>query len=81
MTRHPGAGDIVVTKVAEHYHVGRVQAEGTPSVPIQAMNRIGAVLTLACELISGSQRVFLYDHGGLLHHSEIDCAKPYWGRG
>lgn len=79
MLRHPVAGDIVVTKVANHYHVGRAQAEGTPSVSIQQMDRLGDALTLACQLITGSaRRVFLYDRGDRLHYVEIDCAKPSW---
>ena len=76
--RHPTAGDIVVTKVANHYHVGRVEAEGKPWTSIQTMDRLADALTLACRLVSGSQHVFLYDRGDRLHYVEIDCAKPYW---
>ena len=77
--RHPGAGDIVVTKVADHYHVSRTQAEEKPVITIQSMNRLGDALTLACQLVTGSpRRVFLYDRGDRLHYVEIDCANPYW---
>ena len=78
--RHPQPGDIVVTKVADHYHVSRAMAGGTaPSVSIQAMDRLGDALTLACQLVTGSpRRVFLYDRGDRPHHTQIDCAKPYW---
>jgi hypothetical protein len=77
--RHPVTGDVVVTKVAEHYHVGRVQAEGTPSVSIQQVDRLGDALTLACQLVTGSRRrVFLNDRVDRLHYVEIDCAKPSW---
>jgi len=78
--RHPTAGDIVVTKVANHYHVGRVEAEGKPWASIEAMDRLADAMTLACRLIAGSERVFLYARSGLLHRVEIDCAKPGWLR-
>jgi hypothetical protein len=70
----PVAGDVVVTKVANHYHVGRVEAEGKPLASIQAMDRFADALALACRLVSGSQHVFLYDRGDRPHYVEIDCA-------
>ena len=76
--RHPAEGDVVVTKVANHYHVGRVQAEGKPWASIEATDRLADALALACGLTTGSQRVFLYARSGLLHRVEIDCAKPCW---
>ena len=75
--REPAAGDVVVTKVANHYNVGRAQADGTPLAAIETIDRLADALTLACRLIAGSQRVFLYDRGGLLHRVEVDCAKPH----
>lgn len=76
--RQPIAGDVVVTKIANHYHVSRVQAEGKPWASIKEMDRVADALTFACGLITGSQRVFLYARSGLLHRVEIDCAKPGW---
>jgi hypothetical protein len=77
-SRQPADGDIVVTKVASHFHVGRVQAEGKPWTSIEVMNSQSDALTVACRLIRATQRVFLYDRGDRLHYVEIDCANPYW---
>ena len=76
--RHPATGDVVVTKVANHYHVGRVEAEGKPWVSIETTDRFADALTLACRLVSAAQHVVLYDRGDRLHYVEIDCAKPHW---
>ena len=75
--RHPVAGDIVVVKVADHYHVSRV-TERTPWTSIDAIDSESDALTLACELVSSSQRVFLYRSGSLPEHVLVDCANPYW---
>ena len=76
--RQPAAGDIVVTKVANHYHVGRVEDEGQPwaSCPDPGLSR--HALTLACQLASGSEQVFLFDRGDWLHHVGPMRRKPYW---
>ena len=76
--RQPTAGDIVVTKVANHYHVGRVEADGRPRASIRTLDRLADALTLACRLVAASEHVFLFDRGDRLHSVAIDCAKPYW---
>ena len=63
--RQPIAGDVVVTKIAEHYHVGRVQVAGTPLIAIQQMNSVSDALTLACQLVTGSP--------SLDHHDACSC--------
>jgi hypothetical protein len=75
--RQPVDGDIVVTKVADHYQTARVQAEGRPWASVQATDRLADALTLACGLVSGSQRVFLYTHDGLFHRIAIDCTRVH----
>ena len=71
------AGDVVVVKVAAHYHVGRVDAEGKPWVSIEAVDRLADAMTLACGLVSGSQRVFLFTHDGLFHRIAVDCTRVH----
>ena len=76
---YPVAGDIVVTKVAAHYHVARAEAEGHPWSSIQLTTRLGDALTLACRLAIGSpRRVFIYARRDRYQYVEIDCAKPPW---
>jgi hypothetical protein len=77
-SQHPAAGDIVVTRVANHYHVSRVLLEGRPWVSIQAFDSESDALTLACGLILEPQRVLLYARGDRHHYVQIDCANPYW---
>lgn len=72
--RQPVAGDVVVTKVADRYHLGRVQVPGRPWASIKETDGLSNLLSLACRLVSGSQRVLLYDRGGSLHCIAIDCA-------
>jgi hypothetical protein len=72
----PAAGDLVVTRVAGHYHVGRKQAEGQPIASIAVTNRYDDAIAIACQLAAGQQRVFLYGKGGSSDGVEIDCTKP-----
>ena len=53
------AGDILVTRVANHYHIGRAQAEGAPLVTIDGANDREVALMVACRLVTGTQRLFL----------------------
>ena len=76
--RYPILGDIVVTKVTDRYAIVRVQGEGTPWASIQTSETQSAALSLACHLITGSERVFLYARDGLLHRIVNDCAHPFW---
>lgn len=70
----PTAGDIVVTKVATLYHIGRVQAVGQPVTTIDVRNDRNQALALACRAVTGHQRVFLYGQAGTMDREEIDCA-------
>ena len=75
--RRPAAGDVVVIKVARHYHVGRVQTVGTVLAAIEVSNHRDEAITAASMAVTGSQRVFLSEHAGSLHCVEIDCTKPH----
>lgn len=74
----PSAGDIVVTRVASHYHVSRILFEGKPWVSLEATNSEADALTLACRLIRPQQRVFLSGLGSKAKPVLIDCANPFW---
>lgn len=80
--RYPTAGDIVVTKVGAHYHVGRVQSEeGKPLATISpAVATRTHALALACRLVTGSQGVFLDALGSQRQCVEIDCTHAPWPR-
>ena len=74
-SRPPAAGDIVVTKVVEHYHIGRLQHDRASIAAITVIDRRGDALVIACQVATGSQRVFLYDRAGTKERKEIDRAK------
>ena len=77
MNRKHVAGDIVVTKVSRHFHIGRAHAEVDSVVWIAERNRRADALTFTftCQLVVGSQRVFLYGDAATFDHIEIDVAK------
>jgi hypothetical protein len=77
LRRQPVAGDIVVTKIANHYNVDRAAVEGTPAL-VKVIDTLSDALTLACQLVSGSERVFFYPRSNYPDGSAIDCAKPFW---
>jgi hypothetical protein len=77
MKRQPIAGDIVVMKVARHYHVSRVQADGEPFAALAVKNRLVDALDLACRSATGGERVFLYDQAGSPDGAEFDCTEPH----
>ena len=57
-------GDIVVTRVAHHYALGRVNADRHTQTPIEALNHRADALSRACVLAGEDHRVFLYELGG-----------------
>lgn len=63
-SNRPVAGDIVVTKVARHYHVGRVQPVGTVLLSIAVANRQDEAIAVACVAVTGRQRAFLSENPG-----------------
>jgi hypothetical protein len=76
MRGSPAAGDVVVTRVSDHYHISRAQGAGEPFIPLEVLNRREEAIALACQLATGRQRVFLYGLSGSADCVEIDCSKP-----
>jgi hypothetical protein len=76
-SRQPEPGDVMVTKVAERYHIGQVQADTDVFTTIAVLADRNAAFTLACQLVTGRQRVFLYPQSGSADSVEIACAKPH----
>ena len=75
-SRRPVAGDVVVTTVARHYHVGRVQMIGTVLSAIAVMNRREDALQQASDAATGHPRVFIYGNAGSRDCVEIAGATP-----
>jgi hypothetical protein len=71
--RQPAAEDIVVMKVARHFRVSRVRKD-THLFPVIEVTNGRAALALARHLVTGQQRVFVYDDAGSANCIEIDWA-------
>jgi len=69
-------GDVIVTRVSDHYHVSRSQGPGKPFIPIEVVNDRADAIARACQLATGTHRVFLYAQSGTAGCIEIDCTKP-----
>jgi hypothetical protein len=69
-------GDIVVTRVARHYALGRVNAYRYTQTPIETQNLRADALSSACVLAGGKHQVFLYDIAGPAGAGvRVDCAQ------
>ena len=71
--KKPAAGDIVVTKVVDGYHIGRVVAGGDTIAAIDTIRERSAALAFACLQVSGNQRVVMHDRAGSRRHVEVPC--------
>jgi len=65
MTRPPQGtgfrlGDIIVTAVANHYSIGRIQADGATQEYLASESNQRTALAHACRLAGTAHRVFLY---------------------
>jgi hypothetical protein len=69
------AGDVVVTPVAHHYALGRVNANHRTQTPIEAQDHLSDALSRACELVAGTaHRVFAYENAGPgSSRSQVNC--------
>jgi hypothetical protein len=54
------AGDIIVTAVAHHYSIGRIQADGATQGYLASESNQRIALAHACRLAGTAHRVFLY---------------------
>lgn len=76
-SRQPVLGDIVVTKVSDHYHISRVQDDGDPFVDLTTRHQLLAdALDFACRSVTGLQRVYMYPSANSQRYVSVDCAKP-----
>jgi hypothetical protein len=77
-------GDIVVTRVARHFAIGRVNADNQTQTPIETQNFRSDALGRACRLAGPDHQVFLYDLAGSAARGvPVDCtkiSKPRAGR-
>jgi hypothetical protein len=75
-------GDIVVTRVAHHYALGRVTADGRTQTSVGAVNDRSGALHRACILAGDDHRVFLCElagPGGVW--VQIDCDEGFEAQG
>jgi hypothetical protein len=75
--RTPELGDIVVIRVARHYHIGREATRPEPITAIAVKTCLVDALEIAHRFVTGCQRVFLYDHADSEDHVEIKRPTPH----
>ena len=69
-------GDIVVTRVARHYSLGRLRADGQTQTPIESLNDRSTALRRACFLAGTSHRVFVWERAGnVTVYRQLDCLR------
>jgi hypothetical protein len=66
-------GDIVVTRVARHYSLGRVGADRRTQTPIEVQERRADALNRACALAGSDHQVFFYENPGTSTCIQINC--------
>jgi hypothetical protein len=67
-------GDIVVTRVARHYSIGRVNVDGRTQTPIEVQADRNEAVRRACLLAAPDHRVFIVDVAARPSTaSQIDC--------
>jgi hypothetical protein len=66
-------GDIVVTRVARHYALGRMTADLRTQAPVDTQNARSDALRMACLLAGADHRVFLYELAGGGNSVRINC--------
>ena len=72
LVRPPEYGDIVVTRIARHYDLGRAAGDGEPIVAMAVKTRLCDALDFAHRFTTGRQRVILYNRAGSSECIEID---------
>jgi hypothetical protein len=66
-------GDIVVTRVAHHYSLGRMNADRHTETPLEAHMHRNDALSRACLLAGAGHQVFLHDESGPCKAVKVDC--------
>jgi hypothetical protein len=66
-------GDIVVSRVAHHYALGRVTGDLETQTPIETHNSRAEALKRACALAGADHRVFFYKLAGPCSCVQIAC--------
>jgi hypothetical protein len=75
--KKPAAGDIVVTRVADGYQIGRVGAGGDAFAAIDTIRERAGAIEFACLQVSAGQRVIIHDRAGSRHHVEVPCRQRH----
>ena len=69
-------GDIVVTRVARHFNLGRINADQQPQTSLESHNDRATAISRAVVLAGATHRAFLYDkpgRGGAWSQIQGDC--------
>jgi hypothetical protein len=74
-------GDIVVTRVAHHYAVGRINADQQTQTHVEAQDHRSDALSRACGLAGADHCVFLHELAGPGLYIQINCSDNFDPKG
>ena len=66
-------GDIVVTRVGNHYSLGRLTADGKTQTPLEQQTHRPHALRRACLLAGADHQVFILEKSGSAAFGQFDC--------
>jgi hypothetical protein len=66
-------GDVIVTAVAHHYAIGRIQADRHTQEHLASEKNRAVAVARACQFAGGFHRVFFYHSAGDSKFTPFDC--------
>jgi hypothetical protein len=70
-------GDIVVTRVARHYALGRIGLDLKTQTAVETQDARSDALNRACDLAGTDHRVFLYELAASSNFVQINCSDSF----
>jgi hypothetical protein len=70
-------GDIVVTRVARHYALGRIGVDLETQTAVETQDARSDALNRACVLAGTDHRVFLYELAASSNFVQINCSDRF----
>ena len=72
-------GDIVITRVAHHYSLGRISADNQTQTSLESHDHRAEAIRRACAVAGQDQQVFIYEEAESSAHVLLNCETPAGG--
>ena len=66
-------GDIVITRVAHHYSLGRISADNQTQTSLESHDHRAEAIRRACAVAGADQQVFIYEEAESTAHVLVNC--------